>query len=230
MTDAPSPERLHDSLTGRVERWLLERAADRLPVWVTPDHLTGLGVLGSFVVLAGYALSNCAQAWLWLANLGLVIHWFGDSMDGTLARRRRIERPRYGFFIDQTLDALTNCVIAAGIGLSPVVSFGAAMLALAGYQMISIYAFVRAVVLREFIVSSLGFGPTELRLCIVIFNLLILCTDFGTLAVFGVTLSWYDLPVLLMGLSFLISFLFHVRATSRRLLVLDAAERRDGAG
>src|SRR5690349_2705838 len=78
------------------ERWALPRMAAALPRWVVPDHLTFLGVLAATGIAVAYALSNRSENWLWAASAGLVVHWFGDSLDGTLARVRKIERPRYG--------------------------------------------------------------------------------------------------------------------------------------
>src|SRR5262245_47516629 len=101
---AKEAERQSTFVLTRFERWALPRLAAALPRFVVPDHLTGIGVLGSTLIAAGYILSTRNPHWLWLSNAGLVINWFGDSLDGTLARVRKIERPRYGFYLDRLTD------------------------------------------------------------------------------------------------------------------------------
>lgn len=218
--------RIHDSITASIERRVLAYIAARLPAYVTPDHMTGLGVVGGLIVAIGYVLSNFGASFLWLANLGLVIHWLGDSLDGTLARCRGSERPGYGFFLDQNVDVVTNVLIAVGLGLSPYVSFGAAMLALTGYHMVSIYAFTRAIVVREFIVSSAGFGPTELRLCIIGLNLAVMAIGVTYHRVFNFVFTWCDAVTLFLALCFAVSFLIHVATMARSLKRADEANRR----
>jgi archaetidylinositol phosphate synthase len=106
-------------LLARVEAYALRSIAVRLPRWVLPDHLTALGVVAALGVGACYLLSNHSPAWLWAASALLVVHWLGDSLDGTLARVRRIERPRYGYYLDHLTDAFSTVVIGIGLGLSP---------------------------------------------------------------------------------------------------------------
>lgn len=90
--------RVNKILLGPIERPALSWLAQKMPAWVTPDKLTITGFLGTILVAVSYVLTNQNHAFLWLASLGLVINWFGDSLDGTLARYRKIERPQYGFF------------------------------------------------------------------------------------------------------------------------------------
>jgi archaetidylinositol phosphate synthase len=115
-------------LLGEPERRLLRWIAARLPASWMPDHLTALGMLGALMVGAGYALSVRQPGWLWLANGGLFLNWVGDSLDGTLARVRKIERPKYGYYIDHLVDAINTTMIGLGIGLSPYVDLPLAML------------------------------------------------------------------------------------------------------
>ena len=168
--EAAPPMRIHGSLLAAAEKRLLVALARRLPGWMSPDRLTALGIAGAALVLAGGLLSNAHAAYLWLANLGLVVHWFGDSLDGTLARVRGIERPRYGFFVDQTIDVLGNLLIMLGIGFSPYARMDVALLSLAGYHALTIYSLVRGAVMREHMVSIYGFGPTEVRLVLFAIN------------------------------------------------------------
>src|SRR5919107_5452884 len=114
--DAP---RSKEFLLARHEGRTLEWIARRLPARVMPDHMTALGVLAALGIAAAYALSRDSSAWLWAASGLLVVHWVGDSLDGTLARVRRSERPRYGYYLDHLVDAIATALIGIGLGLSP---------------------------------------------------------------------------------------------------------------
>ena len=160
----------HRSLLAGVEKKLLERLASKLPAWVSPDMLTAAGFLGGIVVFAGYLLSHVNPGFLWLASLGLAIHWFGDSLDGTLARFRGRERPRFGFLVDQAIDVPGNILIMAGLGLSSYARLDTALLALAGYHALTIYSLVRHAVFLEHQISMAGFGPTEIRVILIAMN------------------------------------------------------------
>ena len=167
-TAAPPPlDRIQQNLLAAGERRLLNWLCARMPLWVTPDKLTGFGVFGAFVVFLGYALSDYSLHLLWLTFIGYVIQWFGDSMDGSLARWRKIERPKYGYFIDHSMDGLVILLILGGMGISSYVSLGVALLALAGYLLLSIHAYLSARVLGELKLSYLFGGPTELRFVLI---------------------------------------------------------------
>ena len=137
MTDlrqAPAAlDRIQQNWLAAGERRLLNWLCARMPASVTPDKLTILGMVGAVMIFAGYVASNLAPEWLILAIVGYGVQWFGDSLDGSLARYRRIERPSYGYFIDHSCDGLANMLIVAGMGLSPFVTMDIAMIALAGY-------------------------------------------------------------------------------------------------
>jgi archaetidylinositol phosphate synthase len=150
----------------RTLRWL----ATRLPRWCTPNHLTGVGVLGALIVAGGYALSPVHVGWLWLASLGLAVNWFGDSLDGTLARVRHIERPKYGYYIDHMVDAFNTAVIGVGLGLSPYVSLPIALLLVVIYLALSINIYLESSVFGVFEIAYGIFGPTEVRLLLVLVN------------------------------------------------------------
>ena len=113
-----------------------------MPAWVTPDRLTAVGALGAIVTASGYVASRWAPGFLFLASLGIVMNWFGDSLDGSLARHRRVERPKYGYFLDHSVDAANNLVFAIGLGLSPYVSMAAALFLLCSYYLLSIRVFL----------------------------------------------------------------------------------------
>ncbi len=170
MTEKQDHKRVNDILLGPLERPALQWLAAHQPAWMNPDILTGIGILGAVLIFASYILTNIHPAFLWLASLGLVINWYGDSLDGTLARYRKIERPKYGFFVDHTVDAFDEMLVILGIGLSPYVRFDIAAMTLVGYLMMSVLVYIRTFVDGVFKISYGKIGPTELRLVIIITN------------------------------------------------------------
>ena len=152
------------------EARVLEWVATRLPVWVKPDHLTALGVLAALGIAAAYVLSNGDAAWLWAASALLVVHWLGDSLDGTLARVRKTERPRYGYYLDHLVDAFATAAIGIGLGLSPYMLLAVGLAIVVAYLILSINTYLET---QAFGVFSLGYGrlgPTEARLGLIGLN------------------------------------------------------------
>jgi len=211
----PSLSRIQQNWLAAGERRLLNWLCARMPPWVTPDRLTSLGMAGAFMIFAGYVASNLGAAWLLLAIAGYVVQWFGDSMDGSLARHRRIERPSYGYFIDHSCDGLATLLILAGIGLSPFVTMDVALVALAGYLLLSIHAYLSARVLGEFKLSYLAAGPTELRLMLIALTLMMMVLGAGP-GLFG-ALSGFDLFVGVAGMILILLFVIQTLVTGRRL-------------
>ncbi|CAM9794596.1 unnamed protein product, partial [Phaeothamnion confervicola] len=164
------PARNNDGLLQPLERPVLLWLAERMPPWMTPDLLTGIGFLGACLAAISYGLVRWEPAFLWLASIGLLINWFGDSLDGNLARYRNIERPRYGFFLDQNLDAVAQLLFAIGIGLSGLIRFELSMFTLGTYFLLSILSLVRAIVTNVFAMTYGTIGLTELRLAFLILN------------------------------------------------------------
>lgn len=203
-------QRVHNSLFAGLERSALIWMARRMPASVMPDHATAFGIFGGVVTLLGYLLSWWATEFLWLASLGLVLHWLGDSLDGTLARVRAIERPKYGYFLDQTVDVIGNLLIVVGMGLSPFVRMDTALLALAGYHALSIYSYVRTCISHEFHVSLLGSGPTEIRMLIIGMNSFVLMFGAPHFSLLGIVLTWCDIALLIMATSFMTAFVYLV--------------------
>lgn len=170
MGNISNHRRVNDILLGPLERPTLKWLASRMPAWVTPDTCTMIGVVGSTGTALSYVLSTYDPNFLWLASFCLVVHWFGDSLDGTLARYRRIERPIYGFFVDHMLDAFSTTIIFLGLGLTPYISFNVACLTLIGYLLLCVLAFLRTNVAGEFKISYYKLGPTEFRLVAILLN------------------------------------------------------------
>jgi archaetidylinositol phosphate synthase len=145
-----------------------------MPAAIVPDQLTTLGVVGSLLTAAGYLLSRGSLTWLWLASVGLSINWFGDSLDGTLARVRRIERPRYGFFIDHTSDLFCQIITFLALGVSPLAHFGAACLGLITFLLAFVYSLITVYARATMRITYFYFGPTEIRALLLLGNLLVL--------------------------------------------------------
>jgi phosphatidylglycerophosphate synthase len=214
----PKPhERVNDILLGPLERPALQWLAERMPGWVTPDVLTTIGIVGSLMTFAAYWASSAAAWLLWLASLGLIVNWFGDSLDGTLARYRKIERPKFGFFIDHTVDAISETLIVFGLGLSPYVSFEVAAVALVGYLLMSVLVYVRTYVTGEFRISYGRFGPTEVRVIIILFNAVLFFVGVREVALWFGDVSVYDLAIGGLGFALILVFLVSTTIEARQL-------------
>ena len=165
--------RINKTILGPLERPALNWLVENLPAWVTPDHLTGLGLFASFLIFISYWATNFSMNFLWLASFGFFLNWFGDSLDGTLARKRKIERPLYGFFIDHIIDAISTFLIFLGLGFSPYLNMELALIALIGYLLLSIYTYLSTYTNNVFQISFGGLGPTEIRVLAIILNMVI---------------------------------------------------------
>ena len=198
---SPEAKRTARFIVARFEKWFLPRAAQSLPGWVMPDHLTGLGIVAATAIMAAYMLSNHNPAWLWAANAGLVVHWFGDSLDGTLARVRKIQRPRYGFYLDHLTDAYSTVAIGLGLGLSPYMLLAVALALVTMYLVLSINVYLETYVLGEFRYGYGWLGPTEARLALLFLNLLALTTGPLPFRLFGVVMTAYDVLGVVLTLS-----------------------------
>jgi phosphatidylglycerophosphate synthase len=174
---APGPEREArrepSFLLARFERAALPWLAGRLPGRVLPDHLTLLGVFAALGIAAAYLVSNRDPRWLWAVNALLVVHWFGDSLDGTLARVRRIERPRYGYYLDHLTDAFSTFVIGLGLGLSPYMLLATGLAIVIAYFALSINVYLETHVFGVFRLGYSYVGPTEARLVLFLVNALL---------------------------------------------------------
>lgn len=165
-------ERIQTSILNAAEKKLLIRLAERQPRWMTSNILTFIGIGGSLVIAAGYILSNLDIRWLWLASLGFVINWYGDSLDGSLARVRGTQRPIYGYYLDHTVDAVNEICMFIGIGLSSLLNIWLAIAGLIIYLLLTINVSMNAHLKKEFKLTYAKLGPTELRIIMVVINTL----------------------------------------------------------
>jgi phosphatidylglycerophosphate synthase len=170
LNKAVEAERTAQFLLAEPEKKALRWMAARLPKWVLPDDLTILGIFAAIGICAGYQLSNEHLWWLWVVDALLIVHWFGDSLDGTLARVRKIERPRYGYYVDHLVDAISTALIGLGLGLSPFMLLSIAGLIVVAYLIVSINVYLESYALGRFNIGYGYFGPTELRILLFVLN------------------------------------------------------------
>ena len=163
--------RLQNSLLSHAEKKALLWLAARTPAAINSDHLTALGLLGMLGAGLCYFVARWHSYGLLGACLCLAINWLGDSLDGTLARFRNRQRPRYGFYVDHVVDALCVLFLFAGLGLSGLMSWPIAIGLLIAYLLLMVEATLATYTLGTFQISFLAFSPTELRILLAIGNL-----------------------------------------------------------
>jgi phosphatidylglycerophosphate synthase len=202
--------RIQTSILNPYEKKVLVYMAERMPSWVNSDMLTFVGFLGALVMATGYALSNLNLHWLWLSCLGLLINWFGDSMDGSLARVRNTQRKTYGFYIDHNVDVINETIMFISVGVSPLVNMSFAMFALIAYLMLSVYVYIDCHLKGEMRLTYGGLGPTEFRLMLFITNICFIYIPW---------LSEWKKPITLFHNDFMIG-IFDYIAVAAALLVI----------
>jgi len=163
--------RVQSSVLTSAEKRILLWLAERTPLWVDSDHLTLLGLMAQLAVGASYALSRWDRRALLLATFFLAVNWLGDSLDGTLARYRNRQRPRYGFYVDHIIDSFGALFLMTGLALSGYMHPLVAMALLTAFLMLSIEVYLATYALASFHLSFFGLGPTEIRLVLAIGNL-----------------------------------------------------------
>ena len=212
-------KRIHESLLVHWERRLLIWLAARMPSWINSDHLTLLG-LGA-MILAGisYSLSSQDPSMLHLVNLAILANWFGDSLDGTLARYRKCQRPRYGFYVDHISDNLGVLWLFGGLGLSPYMEERVAFVLLAAYLLLSINSYLASHVLGEFKISFMKIGPTELRILLVVGNCFLIARPHQRL--WGLELGLFDVGGLVATSIILLILIRSVAQNIHRLYQLE---------
>lgn len=194
-------KRIQTSILNSLEKKALVWLASRQPKWMTSDMLTVIGVLGAVVVAVGYALSNYDISWLWLSSFGYFVNWYGDSLDGTLARVRGTQRPVYGFYLDHCVDGMTMAIMCIGAGLSKMLNLYIAMAVLVVYLLLSISVYINAHLKGEFKLTYAGMGPTEFRIIMVLVNTLFVYV--APLREFSLTLNVLNNEIVLGSFDFI---------------------------
>lgn len=210
-------DRVNRSLTAVAEKRLLLWLAARMPSWISSDHLTALGLLAQLAAGLGYWAAGRYR----LALLGVIVcialNWLGDSLDGTLARTRHQERPRYGFYVDHMVDLFGSIALMLGLAASGFLHWQTALAMLLAFQLLASESYLATYSLGTFELSAGWFGPTEIRLLLVAGNVALLHNPYATLGSLHVLL--FDLgggiAVAGMALMALHSTLRHTAALYR---------------
>jgi archaetidylinositol phosphate synthase len=215
-----SAVRQQTSLLAPVERVCLSWLARNMPPWVKPDHLTLLGFGAMLVAGVCYALARWWPPALLIVNMCLAINWFGDSLDGTLARARNKQRPRYGFYVDHIIDAFGILFIICGLALSGYMTWTIALAVLAVYFMISIDVYLATYTIGTFKLSFYKVSPTELRILLAIGN--IRAMAHPTARAFGDSYLFFDIGAVV---AMVLMAVVLVVSVTRNTITLYRAER-----
>jgi len=222
MPKVEKHKRENDILLGFLERPALKWLAAHMPDWVTPDVLTWIGISASVLIFISYILTHISPLFLWLASFGFLLNWFGDSLDGTLARYRKIERPRFGFLIDHWVDAISTVLIFIGLGISPYVDLVVASMGVIAYLLLSIMVYLITYVTGIFQITSAKIGPTEIRVLAILSNTVLFFVGNLTFELPWIgTTSLYTLIVGILTIVMLLYFLINTGIQARRLALLD---------
>jgi phosphatidylglycerophosphate synthase len=189
-TEFVNARRIHTALTADLEKRLLVWLARRTPSAIGPDHLTALGFASQILAGTCYALASLDERALGLVNLFLCLNWLGDSLDGTLARVRNRQRPRYGFYVDHVVDTFGALALMGGLACSGYVHWPIAAGMLVGYYILSIESYLATYTIGRFHLSHGLFGPTEIRILLAAGNVALLMRRYAHMA--GRTFLLFD--------------------------------------
>ncbi len=206
--DKVKHKRIIQSITGAVEKRVLLWLAARMPRWVNPDVLSLIGVFGALMTGASYLLAKQHPFFLWIAALGFVINWFGDSLDGTLARYRKIERPRYGYFLDHSVDVICITIVLTGLAFS---GYGRLELAWGVnliYLLLALYTSLANFTSREFQISFAYIGPTELRIFAIVASIWVYFNPAKLIVLSFIQMNFYEIILALLIVVFTPIYLY----------------------
>jgi archaetidylinositol phosphate synthase len=207
-------QRINRSLTASMERRALHWMAERAPKWVSSDQLTILGLSAQIGAGLCYALSRYHPYWLVAVIACIVLNWLGDSLDGTLARVRHKQRPRYGFYVDHMVDIFGSVALMCGLGFSGFLHWQTAIAMLVTFLLLSSESYLATHTLACFQLSQGIFGPTEIRILLVIGNLALLHSPYST--IFGHTFLLFDVGGSIAALNmFLMAIVVTMRHTAQ---------------
>ena len=220
-TSKTADVRVNDTFLAPLERPALQWFCKHMPARMTPDILTVIGIIGGIVMAIAYWLCNVNKNFLWIVDLGLLINWFGDSLDGSLARYRKVERFKYGYFVDHTVDITTQTIVLLGLGISPFVQFSYALLALVGYLLLGILTYIDTAVSGVYKISYGKIGPTEVRVFLVGLNAIFYFASNPLIHLGRVSIFAFDAIVLSVAIAFFLYFLGFTLLRIRELNVQD---------
>ncbi len=203
MMERRQATRIQTSVLNSMEHRLLVWLAARMPKWVNSDMLTIVGTLGAFLIGLGYALTAKNVNWLWLSSFGLLVNWYGDSLDGNLARYRHKQRPVYGYYLDHTMDVINESMMFFGAGLAPFFDMRLTLSAFVLYLLMTLNVSMNAHLRSEFKLSYFKLGPTEFRIIVAVANTVMLC--------FGEKLLSSRIPNCFIGLIVLMLGIIYIR-------------------
>jgi phosphatidylglycerophosphate synthase len=181
-SDFRNATRIQEAITARVERKVLAWFVERTPHSISPDHLTALGFAAQIMAGAAYALSRWNRYFLILATFFIAVNWLGDSLDGTLARYRNRLRPRYGFYVDHMTDTFGGVFLMSGLALSGFLHWQIAIGMLVAFLVLSVESYLATYTIGKFRMSYALFGPTEIRILLMIGNVALIFRPYAPLA------------------------------------------------
>jgi archaetidylinositol phosphate synthase len=205
--------RILSSVLSSAERRVLRYLALRMPRRVNSDHLTALALVAMAGAGLSFWLSSVTPVGLWLVTVFLALNWFGDSLDGTLARVRHHQRPRYGYYVDHVVDAAGAMFLFGGLALSGYMHPLVAMGVLVAYLVMSVEIYLAAHVLGEFRITYFQMGPTELRILLAIGSLWLMVKP--NVILFGHTYRLFDVGgvagIVGLGFTVIVTVIRHTR-------------------
>ncbi len=184
---------INTGITAKAEEKAKEWICPRIPKWVNSDMLTVLGFIGSIIIAVGFVLGFFNKFYLILVIAGLLINWFGDSFDGSLARYRKNTRPNYGYYIDHIIDGIAIFIFGLGLGLSGFVRIEIGLLFVIAYLLLIVHVELVTYVQNEFKYSFGLFGPTEFRIVGALLATVMFFVPVKYFGVLGYYLTQYDL-------------------------------------
>ncbi len=211
--------RVNQALTARMEKRALQWMAEHAPHWLSSDQLTVLGLAAQIGAGVCYALARANRLALLGAIACIALNWLGDSMDGTLARVRGQQRPRYGFYVDHMVDILGSVAMMCGLGISGLLHWQTAIAMLVAFLVLSSESYLATYTLSRFELSQGIFGPTEIRILLIAGNLALLRSPYATL--FGHRMLLFDLGGSIAAASM---FAMAIRVTMRHTAQLYREE------
>ncbi len=207
-------KRIQTSLINSLERKALTWLAARQPKWVTSDMLTIVGTVGAFLIGLGYALTSLNINFLWLSTFGLLVNWYGDSLDGSLARFRHKQRPLYGYYVDHTMDVINESMMFFGAGMAPFFDMRLTLSAFVLYLLMTLNVSMNAHLRDEFKLTYLKLGPTEFRIIIAVANTVMLC--FGERLLTSIVPNCFiGFVVLILGLIYTLTVISDLKYYSK---------------